>query len=220
MTTDSGLVGRAGLQFYGKMCASISHDIKNVLAVINENAGLVEDLCFAAERGKPLDPLRLKRAAADVKAQIRRGDEIISGMNRFAHSVDSDSVQVNLLEIIDLLAAISVRFAAMRGLTLQIDRSESGATVTTSPFLLLNLLWLCLEQAMEASGPDRKVALAAERISGGVCLRFRGLEGLKAAPLGGLSAEPAASLCCALSAEVRADAQTGEILVQLAGGRG
>jgi C4-dicarboxylate-specific signal transduction histidine kinase len=219
MNTDPEIVGRSGLHFFGRMCASISHDIKNVLAVVNENAGLVEDLCFAAERGKPLDPLRLKRVAADVKAQIRRGDVIISGMNRFAHSVDSESVPVNLPELIELLAALCSRFAAMRGLTLQIARSEAAATVTTSPFLLLNLLWLCLEQAMAAAGPERTVALSVEKTTDGACLRFRKLEGLKTPPEGGLFTEPAASLCCALNAEVRADVQAGEIVVQLAGGR-
>jgi C4-dicarboxylate-specific signal transduction histidine kinase len=216
MTTDAGLVGRTGLQFFGKMCASISHDIKNVLAVVNENAGLVEDLCFAAERGKPLDPLRLKRVAADVKAQIRRGDDIISGMNRFAHSADSESVQVSLPEIIELLSALCSRFAAMRGVALQVDRPEAAATVVTSPFLLLNLLWLCLELAMGAAGPDRTIVLSAARAENGACLRFRKLERLQNVPADAFSNEPAAALCRALNAEVRIDEQAQEIVARLA----
>ena len=35
-----------GLQFFGKMTASISHEIKNVMAIINESAGLLDDYCF------------------------------------------------------------------------------------------------------------------------------------------------------------------------------
>ena len=31
------IIGGEGLQFFGKMSASISHEIKNVLAIINEN---------------------------------------------------------------------------------------------------------------------------------------------------------------------------------------
>ena len=38
-----------GLQFFGKMTASISHEIKNVLAIINENAGLLEDLALLSD---------------------------------------------------------------------------------------------------------------------------------------------------------------------------
>ena len=77
MTSDAVYIGNAGLEFFGKVSASISHDIKNVLAVINENAGLLEDFCLMAEKGKPLDPSRLKRLALDVKEQVRRGDGIV-----------------------------------------------------------------------------------------------------------------------------------------------
>jgi hypothetical protein len=49
-------IAETGLQFYGKITASVSHEIKNVLAIINENAGLLEDFTFMADRGKPIDP--------------------------------------------------------------------------------------------------------------------------------------------------------------------
>jgi len=49
-----------GLQFFGKMTASISHEIKNVLAIINENAGLLEDLALMADGGAEIEPQRLK----------------------------------------------------------------------------------------------------------------------------------------------------------------
>ena len=78
----------AGLQFFGQISASISHELKNVLAIINENAGLLEDLALMADRGKPIDPERLIKMAATVKRQIGRADGIIKNMNRFAHSAD------------------------------------------------------------------------------------------------------------------------------------
>lgn len=61
MATGSNEAELSGIQFFGKMSASISHEIKNVLAVINENAGLLEDICFMADRGKPIDTPRLKK---------------------------------------------------------------------------------------------------------------------------------------------------------------
>jgi hypothetical protein len=38
------------------MTASISHEIKNVMAIINESAGLLEDYSLMAEKGMPIDP--------------------------------------------------------------------------------------------------------------------------------------------------------------------
>ena len=51
MSAKLEIVTESGLQFFGKMTASISHEIKNVLAIINENAGLLEDLALMADRG-------------------------------------------------------------------------------------------------------------------------------------------------------------------------
>ncbi len=40
-----------GLRFFGMINASISHEIKNVLAIISESAGLMEDLLLLAQKG-------------------------------------------------------------------------------------------------------------------------------------------------------------------------
>jgi signal transduction histidine kinase len=211
-----GLIGLSGIQFFGKMSASISHDLKNVLAVINENAGLLEDLCLMAERGKPFDAVRLKRLAGDVKNQIRRGDQIITSMNKFAHSVDTESAAIDLSELVALLVELSLRYASIRGLRLEIDRPPGPVTVTTSPFVLLNLLWCCLDYAMTAAGPGKTVELAAEKTVDGARLRFRKLEGINAAA-GSFPAEPENTLRRALNAQIRIDPDSHEIALLLNG---
>ena len=52
-------MGETGLRFFGTMSAANAHEIKNALAVINENAGLLEDLVAMVPKGIPLDPERL-----------------------------------------------------------------------------------------------------------------------------------------------------------------
>ncbi len=54
-------IGECGLQCFGSISASISHELKNALAIINENAGLLEDLSFMAEKGLPLDPVEAEK---------------------------------------------------------------------------------------------------------------------------------------------------------------
>ena len=70
------------------MSASISHEIKNALAIINESAGLLEDFSLLAEKGRPIDPERLKLLAQSVLKQVQRADGLVKKMNRFAHSAD------------------------------------------------------------------------------------------------------------------------------------
>jgi signal transduction histidine kinase len=207
-------VGRSGIQFFGEMTASISHDLKNVLAVINENAGLLEDLCLMAEKGRPLDLARLKRISGDVQHQVRRGNQLITHMNKFAHTTDSESLAIDLRELLELLATLSVRSASMRGVSLEVSRSSAPVTVTTFPFGLLNLLWLCLNYAMAAAGPENTVELSTEKTTDGAWVRFRKIDRMEALPVA-FPSDPEKTLGRALNAHITADAGSREIAVSL-----
>ena len=109
MGTKPDIIAETGLQFFGRISASISHDLKNVLAIINENAGLLEDLTLMADRGQPIDPTRLKIMAATVQKQIGRADHILNNMKRFAHSFDQTVVEVDLNQTMELFMALTER---------------------------------------------------------------------------------------------------------------
>lgn len=219
MTLDARTIGQAGLHFFGQMSATLSHDIKNVLAVINENAGLLEDLCLMAAKGRPIDPSRLKRLAGDIQEQVRRGDRIVTGMNRLAHSPDEASAEVDLAEVLELLTALAVRLTAARGVQVQVNR-PAAVRITTSPFRLLNLLWLCLDGAMAAAGPGRRIELAAEASADGARIRFCGLEGLEGGSAALPSAGPQEALCRALEAQRTLDPGSKEMALLLPKGCG
>ena len=210
------LIGRCGIQFFGKMSASISHDLKNVLAVINENAGLLEDFCVMAEKGKALEPTRLKRLAEDVKHQIRRGDRIITSLNTFAHSADRESVAIDLRELLGLLLELTQRSASMQGVSLAVDWPPDPIMATTSPFLLLNLLWFCLNYAMKAAGPEKTVEITAEKTDDGARLHFRKLAEMGSGA-GSFPAEPESTLIRVLNAQIRLDPDSREVVVSLPG---
>ena len=167
-----------GLQFFGQISASISHEIKNVLAIINENAGLLEDFTLLADRGTPIDPARLKVMAAAVKKQIGRADDIIKNMNRFAHSIDQTITTVDLDQTIELAIALTARFAVMRGVRVNLELPQSPVKIPTAPFFLINLLWLCLDFSMSASGNEKQVELVVEETQNNVLIQFRRLTGL------------------------------------------
>ncbi len=149
MGSDWDIIGKEGLQFFGKMSASISHEIKNVLAIINENAGLLEDFTLMAEKGRPVDMERFKTVAGKIRGQVGRADGIVKNLNRFAHSADHFSGEIDLNESLGFVVALSERFAAMAGVSF--EHMEDGRTVplNTTPFFLHNLLWLCINFAIE-----------------------------------------------------------------------
>jgi hypothetical protein len=136
-----------GLDFVSEMTASISHEIKNTLATINENGGLLGDLVALSERGRPLDPERLKTISANIIRRVGIADDIIRKLNNFAHSVHQPVLPVNSQDIFAVTITLIERLAMMRGVKLAIAPGE-GVRFETVPFVVENLLWLCVKKAL------------------------------------------------------------------------
>ena len=210
------IIPETGLQFFGRISASISHEIKNVLAIVNENAGLLEDLTLMADRGKPIDPARLKIMAATLKKQVGRADGIIMNMNRLAHSIDQTVTTADLHQTIELVIALTARFAAMRGVKVDLQLPANPLTIKTAPFYLMNLLWLCLDFSMSASGDEKQVELVVEETENSVRIRFRRLAGLSAALLETFPSDREKNLLAVLEAALTADPERAEVVLRLA----
>jgi signal transduction histidine kinase len=208
-------IAETGLQFYGKITASVSHEIKNVLAIINENAGLLEDFTFMADRGKPIDPARLKTMAATIQKQVDRADEILKNMNRFAHSIDKTFTDVDLNQTIELFVALTERFAAMRGITVDLHLTANPVIITTAPFFLIDLLWLCLDFCISASGDDKQVVLVVEETENIVRIEFQKLAGLTKELSDRFPSDREENLLGMLKADLSIDAGCQEIILQL-----
>jgi len=209
------IIAEAGLQFFGRISSSISHELKNVLAIINENAGLLEDLTLMADRGQPTDPARLKIMAAAVQKQIGRADNILKNMSRFAHSIDETVADVDLNQTLELFMALTERFRTMRGVEVDLQLPASPITIATAPFFLMNLLWLCLDFSMSAGGEDKRIDLVAEATENSVHIRFRRLSGLTEALFAAFLSEREKNLLAVLEADLTAEPQDRGIVLQL-----
>ena len=208
-------IGETGLQFYGTITASVSHEIKNVLAIINENAGLLEDLTSMADRGQPLVPARLKMMATALQKQIGRANEILNNMNRFAHSIDETVAEVDLNQTIELFMALADRFTVMRGVKVDLMLPENPVTIPTAPFFLLNLLWLCLDFSMSASGDEKRIELVVEETGNSVRIRFRQLAGLSEELLATFPSDRVKNLRAVLEAALTVNPEREEVVLRL-----
>ena len=149
---DWGKAATAGLAFFGKMSACISHDIKNHLAIINEKAGLCGDLLFMAEeKGRPLDQAMIKELAQNIGQQVKRADQVVKNLNRLAHSIDEPFCAVDLDEAVALIAAISERLVSAKGVRLEMNLPTGGVQVESNPFFLMYIIFYFIDQAMGAS---------------------------------------------------------------------
>ena len=216
MSDKSDIIGETGLHFFGKVSASISHEIKNVLAVINENAGLLEDYANMLEKGMSINTERLKIMAGKVIEQIQRADGIVKRLNRFAHSVDNFAMSVDLVEIVTFMSELSYRSASSRGVTLDPGSSDGPVRITINPFFLQNLIWLCLDFAMDTVDEGKTIGIIAEEIERCARIRFTQLKGLTEIPDDRFPGEREKALLYAIKADLTLNLSTGEIIITLA----
>ena len=215
MSKQWEIIGNEGFRFFGKMNASISHEIKNVLAIINEISGLLEDLTSAAQKGAAIEPERLKALAGKIQQQIRRADGIVRNMNTFAHTVDEAKRTVDVGEILAFMAILSGRLASMRGVEVQITVSEHPVTITTNPFLLENIIWLILDFALDLADGKKAVHLTPEAVEGGAIIRFTGLDAFPEGQVSRFPADGENALVQALGGKIALDQDAREIILRL-----
>ena len=158
------------LMFFGRISASLSHELKNVLATINEFSGLLDDLSQAAVSGRALKPERLQSVCGKIANQIGRGEELIRRMNRFSHSVDEPVASVDLREVLALVCDLCNRFAKLRQATLERRFPDAPQVLTLDTFALEYAVALAIDLALQGASEQRRVTVALlEPASRGRC---------------------------------------------------
>lgn len=216
MSEDVKALSEEGFQFIGKVSASITHEIKNALAVIRENAGLMEDLIAMGERKGGLDPARIQNLAEKIGKQAMKADGIVQNMNRFAHSMDEPFADLDLGESVNLLAVLSGRLAAMRGITLQTPVPEAPVWIKTYPVFLETLLWRCLDMAMDATSSGKELDILVEQTeTQSARIRIAGVETTEDRNASGVPLERCEGIRRVLGAEVTFSSKGDEIVITL-----
>jgi len=160
-----------GLRFFGQITASISHEIKNCLAIMNENAGLLQDLIIMGQRGTPLDPERINRIAGKINGQVQRADSVVKHLNRFAHSTDDLEKSMDLMEALSLTIALNRRLAVNRGVELNLTDPEEVCVVSANPFLFQYLISRGLDVLIE-TGSAKRIDIMLKRTEERVTVSF------------------------------------------------
>lgn len=161
MDNPKDLFGYDSLAFFGKVNASISHELKNVMAIISETAGLLDDLSEMASTGSPVEPHMLKNCTGSIMEEIQRGFAVIRQMNRFAHSVDTPAESVNLMDLLDLVINLS-GYLSFSGKTYLHTNDNLKPVALTCPFLFQAIVYQTLIYTFKNAGPGAEISISVE----------------------------------------------------------
>lgn len=159
---DNFLCGKE-LEFFSKITASISHELNNVLSIINEYSGLLDDLVLASEKSKPLDENKIQKIAQNISEQVKRQRDIIKLLNKFAHRVDTPVVKFNLNELINDITRLSQRFVSLKKVSLKISLPDEEIFITSNPFSVQHIIFSCFTLALEDSNPNETISIELQK---------------------------------------------------------
>jgi signal transduction histidine kinase len=168
-----------GLGFFGKITASISHELKNSLAIINEKAGLLEDFALMVNKGIPLDPERMESLAGQIIKQVGRANDIIRTLNVFAHSAEEPLKNTDLAQVLTLVIRLCSRFADMKSVTMAPIIPTDPMTIQTRPFFAEHLICQCLTAAMDWAGLEKNIEIGMEHTNDDVRIHIFSLDTTK-----------------------------------------
>jgi C4-dicarboxylate-specific signal transduction histidine kinase len=164
----------SSLAFFGAITASVSHELNNVISIIDQTAGLLGDLLAGAQHGRPLSEEQLERIAVKVKNQTERGVKIIKRLNTFAHSTDEPVREFEVNQLVENLTALTERLAGLKGVNLHAQYLDQPYKLVNNPFVLQQTLFLIIKKLLTRAEKNDSVTVAVSRRESGVGVTITG----------------------------------------------
>ncbi len=162
------------LAFFGAITASTTHELNNIIGIIDQSAGLLEDLLVGARNGKPIAEDKLERVSDITRAQAARGIDIIKRLNTFAHTADRPILEYNLGAQTENLAAILKRLVGLKKATLELRQSERAVILPGRPFLMQQAIFLIVKRLLTGVQAGDVVDMTVEATESGGLIRVEG----------------------------------------------
>lgn len=147
------------IRFFSRLAGLATHDLKNFLAIINENAGLMEDLSMLADKGRPLEPERIRSISGKIKAQVSRSDATLKNLNRLSHFSDAGQEVCDLETVARLVLALSSRLAAAAAVTVQLIPPVTPLQVGMDPFSVAHMVFMAQKILCTGAGGGETIVI-------------------------------------------------------------
>ncbi len=178
--------GNPEAAFMGRITASTTHEFRNILAIVKESAGLIEDLVEQCRQISPEQAERLLRTANRIDAQVGRGAELLSHLNRFAHCLDRSQsgvdldqevdqvVFLNLDQEVDQVVFLSQRLARQGRHRLEMIPGSEELTIMVDSLHFQMALFAAVEGCLEQVPDKGSITVRTTRTGTGSTIHFTG----------------------------------------------
>lgn len=158
----------AEIAFIVTLTADATHELNNILAIIRESAGLVQDLMNAAELVRPERKATAQNCLDTIEQRIEKGIQLLKDLNRLAHDPDQTIARIDVVETVRRLIRLCQRSAGQKQTRLVLKNTTANPTLTCNPLLFQTALYTSLQICQQSlDGPGEitlGIAEETERI--------------------------------------------------------
>lgn len=172
--------------FMGRIAAATTHELKNILAIMKETLGLLEDLVEFSPQDASIDQYKqwVKKAVTTVTDQIGRGIALVQHFNRFAHIPDHPVLQINVRNAIQHLVTLCAHIIRLKQVKVEqetVPSPDSDIPLITCPLYFYMAVFSILDRLMSQLLPGSTICLKSEKIGDDTVISFgvTGPEGRK-----------------------------------------
>jgi C4-dicarboxylate-specific signal transduction histidine kinase len=155
---------RKEVAFFGRITAGVTHEINNVLAIIQESSGLMEDILDITDNGTFPHKEKFIKSLNRINGQIQRGIDIATRLNWFAHSPDHCPASLDLNEVTGQMVLLASRFARLKNVLLESDSSDPPLIIKSDPVSLEMALFESIEILLNIIDSGGKITLSPRKI--------------------------------------------------------
>ena len=136
------------ISFLGKVIASMTHELRNVFAIINDSTGLLLDILTLSDPESVVDKEKFESIITKIQKQINRGINLIDSMNKLAHLTDYPVDSRDMNQILNLIIILTQRLARQNHIKINIDTSlVPNVNIKTRHIYLLAALFYALQSS-------------------------------------------------------------------------
>ncbi len=132
----------------GRLAAGVAHEINNPLAIINERAGLMQDLMAASREMPPRD--KLERQIDSIQRSVDRCSAVTHRLLGFAKHMDVHTQDIDLRVLVTETYGFLERECRHRGITVTIEDREGLPRITSDRGQLQQVFLNLLNNALAA----------------------------------------------------------------------
>jgi len=148
----------------GRLAAGVAHEVNNPLAIINEKAGLLQDLFSFSEEYK--EDKRLSSIVASIIAAVERAGTITHRLLGFARKVDVSIQEMDVEEVILEAVSFIKKEAEYKGITVKVHVSEDVPLIVSDRGKLQQILLNLINNALAALDEGGSLEILVHDIQG------------------------------------------------------